>query len=124
MQDKEKALVRSLVRIIWADGEIAAEEREFLGAVLAQLGASPDEVLEVGKMLQEPPDLDDLREKVPDQESRREIMRVLLAMALADGRVDLGELRFLNKMAAILEISDKEMESLKEETLKVLEAES
>ncbi|GMU57094.1 MAG: hypothetical protein AMXMBFR33_62400 [Candidatus Xenobia bacterium] len=122
MDDNEKALVKTLVKAIWADGEMAAEEREMLGGILAQLGASPEEVMEVGAMLQKPPELDDLREQVPDYDARCDILKVVLAMSLADGRVNVSELRFLNKMAQTLEIKDADFAALKEETLKTLEA--
>ncbi len=122
MDDNEKALVKTLVKAMWADGEMAAEEREMLGGILAQLGASPEEVMEVGAMLQNPPDLDDLREQVPDYGARCDIMKLVLAISLADGRVNVSELRFLNKMAQTLEIKDADFAALKEETLKALEA--
>ncbi len=122
MDDKERALVKTLVKAIWADGEMAGSEREMLGGILSQLGASSEEVLEVGKMLQQPPDLDDIREQVPDYEHRCDIMKFILAMALADGRVNVSELQFLNKMAKTLEIKSEDMEALKDETLKTLEA--
>lgn len=122
VDDNEKALVKTLVKAIWADGTMAGEEREMLGGILAQLGASPEEVMEVGKMLQAPPDLEDIREQVPDYESRCDILKFVLAMALADGRVNISELRFLNKMAQTLEIKPDDVERLKNETLKTLEA--
>lgn len=122
MDDNEKALVKTLIKAMWADGEMAGEEREMLGGILSQLDASTEELLEVGKMLQAPPELDDIRDQVPDYEARCDIMKFILAMALADGRVNVSELRFLNKMAQTLEIKPADMEALKDETLKTLEA--
>lgn len=122
MDEKERALVKTLVKAMWADGEMAATEREMLGGILSELGASSEEVMEVGKMMQKPPDLEGIREQVPDYESRCDIMKFVLAMALADGRVNVSELQFLNKMAKTLEIKPEDMEGLKEDTLRTLEA--
>lgn len=71
-------------------------------------------------MMVEPPSLDDLREKVPDAGSRREIMKLLLAMSMADGRVETTEIRFLDRLAEHLEISSAELEALKEEAIQVM----
>lgn len=91
-----------------------------LGGILSELGSSAAEIEEVGRMMVEPPSLDDLREKVPDVESRREIMKLLLAMSMADGRVDTTEIRFLDRLAEHLEISSAELEALKEEAIQVM----
>lgn len=121
MRDEERALVKGLVHVMWADGEVTDHERHLLGGVLTQLGLSDAELTEVSGMMLEPPDLADLREQVPDAGPRREIMKVLLAMAMADGKVELAELRFLNKLARHLMIPDAELERLKTETLEEIE---
>jgi len=120
MENRERALLKGLVQLIWADGEVSEEERLMLGGILSELGSSAAEIEEVGRMMVEPPSLDDLREKVPDAESRREIMKLLLAMSMADGRVDTTEIRFLDRLADHLEISSAELEVLKEEALQVM----
>lgn len=121
MDDTERALLKGLVHVIWADGEVNEAERRLLGGVLAQLGCSPSEIQEVAEMMTNPPSVDNLKEHVPDYEARQEIMKVLLAMALADGQVDMKELRFLNRMAMHLEISEGDLEALKKETVAAME---
>ncbi len=120
MEHRERALLKGLVQLIWADGEVSEGERLMLGGILSELGSSAAEIEEVGRMMVEPPSLDDLREKVPDVESRREIMKLLLAMSMADGRVDTTEIRFLDRLAEHLEISSAELEALKEEAIQVM----
>ena len=66
-------------------------------------------------MLVQPPDLADLRLELPDSQSREEVMRLLLAMSMADGRVDPSELRFLDRLAGHLEIPFSTLEALKAE---------
>ncbi len=120
MENRERALLKGLVQLIWADGEVSEEERLMLGGILSELGSSAAEIEEVGRMMVEPPSLEDLREKVPDEESRREIMKLLVAMAMADGRVETSEIRFLDRLAERLEIPSAELETLKEQTLRVM----
>lgn len=124
MQEAEKALLKSLVHVIWADGEVNEDERRLLGGVLNQLDLDDKALTEVASMMARPPDLANLRESVKDNESRREIMKVLLAMAMADGKVEISELRFLNKIARQLELSDQELENLKNETISEIHADS
>jgi uncharacterized membrane protein YebE (DUF533 family) len=120
MEHRERALLKGLVQLIWADGEVSEEERLMLGGILSELGSSAAEIEEVGRMMVEPPSLDDLREKVPDAGSRREIMKLLLAMSMADGRVETTEIRFLDRLAEHLEIPSAELEALKEEAIQVM----
>ena len=123
MEQRERALLKGLVSIIWADGEVSEPERVMLGGILSELGITSAEIEEVGRMMTSPPNLDDLRELIPDMESREEIMKLLVAMSLADGRVDTAEIRFLDRVAAQLEISPENLEILKEQTMQLLQEE-
>lgn len=124
MDQRERALLKGLVQVIWADGEVSDEEREMLGGILSELGSSTAEIEEVGRMMTAPPDIGNLREQIPDMESRQEIMKLLLAMSMADGRVDTSEIRFLNKVAEHLEIANDMLDHLKEQTLQVMQEEA
>ncbi len=120
MEPREQALLKGLVQLIWADGEVSEQERLMLGGILSELGVTTAEIQQVGRMMVSPPSLDDLREQIPDMESRQEIMKLLVAMSLADGQVDTTELRFMDRLAEHLEISPEVMERLKEQTLQVM----
>ena len=120
MEQRERALLKGLVQLIWADGEVSEQERLMLGGILSELGVTTAEIEEVGRMMVAPPSLEDLREQIPDTESRHEIMKLLVAMSMADGQVDTTELRFLDRLAAHLEIPPDVMEDLKEQTIQVL----
>ncbi len=120
MEPREQALLKGLVQLIWADGEVSEQERLMLGGILSELGVTTAEIQQVGRMMVAPPSLDDLRDQIPDMESRQEIMKLLVAMSMADGQVDTTELRFLDRLAEHLEISAEVMEKLKEQTLQVM----
>lgn len=124
MEQRERALLKGLVQVIWADGEVSDEEREMLGGILSELGSSHEEIEEVGRMMTAPPDISNLRDQIPDMESRQEIMKLLLAMSMADGRVDTSEVRFLNKIADHLEIVPETLERLKEQTQQMMQEEA
>lgn len=117
MEQAQRALLRALVQVIWADGEMSDAEREMLGAVLATLGSSQEEVEEVGRMLKEPPRMGDLLAEVPDPQTREEILKLLIAMALADGRIDSAELSLLDRVASQLELTREDLERLRAETV-------
>ena len=124
MNITEQALLKGLVHVIWADGEVTDDERDLLGSVLVQLGSTPAQVKEVAQMMIDPPDLGDLKSAVPDHGSRLELLRILLAMAHADGKVAGAEMRLLEKMAQQLDVTLAELEAIKCETMETMESSS
>src|ERR1017187_6096469 len=112
MNKTEETLVKGLINLIWADGQVTDHERNLLGVVLANLGLNHKEVEEVGKMMISPPELVDLKSSVPDQGARLEIMKTLVGMALSGGTVDISEVRFLDTMAEELGIGAADLEIL------------
>lgn len=121
MTKTESALLKAVVHVIHSDGEVSEEERMLLGGILSQLGLNEDQMAQVADMMMSPPDISNLKDQVPHHESRIEILKVVLAMVLADGRIDIKELRVLNQMAKQLEISNEELEQLKRETMEAVE---
>lgn len=108
MNDQERGIVKGLVQVIWADGTVDDHERELLGGLLASMGLSHEEIGEVGTMMVEAPEMPDLTQSFPDEESRRGVMTLLLEMANADGHIGEAEQRVLLSMARHLGISREE----------------
>ena len=121
MQEKDIAVIKGLIQVMWADGELAEAEREMLGSILVNMGCSPEELQEIAGMLKEPPSVDTLLKDLPDKESRRDVIKIVYAMALADDDYADSEDAFIKKLAAKLKISPKELEELKEEMRRHLE---
>lgn len=119
MDDREREVLKSVVGMIWADGEVSDEERAFLGTILLKLGYTETDILEVGKFMQEgtPPDLDGL---FPRADSRRKLMKVLCSLSLADGGTKLAELRYLNAIARQLQIEPEELAEIRAEAEKMM----
>jgi uncharacterized membrane protein YebE (DUF533 family) len=122
MREADRAVVKSLVSVCWADGEINDEERQMLGGILAQMGFDHKDLLEIGEMMKEKPAPGDIARQIPDPGTRREVMQLVLALALADHGVGTLERRFLKTIASELEIGDKELKELQKETEALLKA--
>nr|MCR5662764.1 TerB family tellurite resistance protein [bacterium] len=84
MQEKDIAVIKGLIQVMWADGELAEAEREMLGSILVNMGCSAEELQEIAGMMKEPPSVDSLLKDLPDKESRRDVIKIVYAMALAD----------------------------------------
>ncbi len=121
MQEKDIAVIKGLIQVMWADGELAEAEREMLGGILVNMGCSAEELQEIAGMLQEPPSVDTLLKDLPDKESRCDVIKIVYAMALADDDYAESEDKFIRKLAEKLEITPKELETLKEELRRHLE---
>lgn len=117
VDDREREVLKSLVGVIWADGDVSDKERAILGNILLKLGYTEDEIIEVGKFMQDgaSPDLDGL---FPRADSRRKLMKVLCNLSAADGATSLGELRYLNAMARQLQIEPEELAEIRAEVEK------
>ncbi|MBI3927122.1 MAG: TerB family tellurite resistance protein [Armatimonadetes bacterium] len=112
MNAQEREILKGLIHVVWADGQVDDRERELLGQILVQLGFNHKDLSEVGIMMTEA-SFPDLQSVLPDHESRLGIMKVFLAIGFADGALAAAELRCLNGMARELGISSEELQRLK-----------
>lgn len=124
MDNNEQILLKALVQMIWADGEVDRNEQAMLGQILAQLGIDADEIAQVGELMktEKVPDADSFREQVPDPEDRFEMLSSLVAMAAIDGEISFSEVVFLKKMAEVLEISQEQLQELQDEAMEAIRA--
>lgn len=123
MDHSSLQIVKSLVKMAWADGNISPEERSLLTKVLAEAGADPGDVSELDKLLSEGAtgepvsfDASDL-----DEEKRLGVMRALLIMSFMDGHVSFAEFTQIEKMQKELGISDEQLEVLRGEAIAAAE---
>ena len=122
MNASHREIITGLIQIVWADGTVDDRERILLGHMLTELGLSDKDLVEVGKMMQEAPELPDLGAilKSPT-EDKEDLMRVLLALSMSRGSLNAPELRYIQAVAHRLEIDDERMEVLKSEVRKLPE---
>lgn len=114
MDDSNRQIVRRLVKMAQADGEVSPEERALLLSAIQAAGASADEE-ELAEMLSHPGDDDDLSEL--DEERRASVMRALLIMSFMDGRLSFAEFSQIEKAQKDLQISEQQMEILRVEAI-------
>lgn len=123
MEATQKEIVKSLVQMAWADGEIAPEEKTFLTQVLLTLGCTKEEIdtLNPAEIDMSPPALESV---LVDRDSRRNTMRALLAMSFVDGTLSFSEFDYIQKIAKMLQLSDDDLEELRVEALAAAKAHS
>ena len=106
MQKYDEVLIKGLVHMMWADGVIEDYEREFIGKIMADMGCSTEEIIEISKMMRVPPTEDlDIKNELPDMAKREEFLQTLLGMAMVDGVLAKSEKELVDKVAAHLEIT-------------------
>ena len=98
---QKQEIIKSLANMAWADGEVTENERALLFTVCFQLGASEQEVDELHEVLGKPDNIPDglaeLKDVLPDKESRKNVMRLLLAMSMIDGAISFSEFDLIEK---------------------------
>lgn len=106
MQKYDEVLIKGLVHMMWADGVIEDYEREFIGKIMADMGCSTEEIIEISKMMRVPPTEDlDIKNELPDMAKREEFLQTMLGMAMVDGVLAKSEKELVDKVAAHLEIT-------------------
>lgn len=124
MDAQQNEIVKSLIQMAWADGEVAEAEKALLSSILMNLGCSTDEVDKLAEQWSgggEPARLDEV---LKDTESRHNAMRALLTMSFVDGALSFKEFTYIERVARQLEIGDDELEKLRIEAVKAADAAS
>ena len=116
MDKGTQAVITSLIHMMWADGVIEDYEREFMGAFLKEIQATPEEVAEIGKlMLVAPTEELNIREMLPEMSAREDAFQTMVAMAVVDGVLAKPERTLLDKIADHLEIPPERRRQLLQE---------
>ncbi|MBN9418499.1 hypothetical protein ABS71_09430 [bacterium SCN 62-11] len=122
MNASHREVIKGLIQIVWADGTVDDRERILLGQMLSELGLSSKDLAEVGKMMQEAPELPDLGAILKSPaEDKEDLMRVLLALSMSRGALNPPELRYIQAVSHRLEIDEERLEALKAEVRKLPE---
>ena len=124
MNAQEREILKTLIQIVWADGQVDDRERDILGKMLVELDLTPKDIAEVGQMMTEAPEAPQLAEvlsKSPTE--RRDVMKVVMAMAMDNGHLNPPEMRYVQAIATKLEIDKDQLEEIRLE-VKALTASS
>lgn len=115
--EQDAILLKTLVALAWADGQIQPEEFEWVEKVLLAAGVGQDEAKGLLAEPHELPAAVDLRAAVPETEERLTLLRFLLTVSLADGETSAPELACLRELSDRLEIPADKLEELRLETV-------
>ncbi len=85
MHDQDKAMLKSLVAVAWADGRFADEEREMLDALLNGFDANEAEATEMRKFAETPRLLTDIPLTDLSSDDRRLLLNHAVVLTYIDG---------------------------------------
>src|SRR5262245_47217744 len=111
---KERDLFRNLVVMAASDGSLTQSEIELLSDRAAQWGIDDSEF---AGMLEFALSRDSHVELTPHREDRTELLKELIRMMAADGRLADAEKRVFATAAAVMHFTDAEINSIIDETL-------
>lgn len=105
MTPEEKTIVHGLVAVAWVDGEMQAPEAGVIEGLLAAFDASPEESAEVFEFAKTPRTLRDLDVSNLSVEDRDTLLRNAALLICSDGVETEAEVRLIDQLAKILEVS-------------------
>lgn len=108
MTPEEKTIVRVLVAVAWADGEMQAPEAGVIEGLLSGFDASAEEEAELLAYAETPRGLRDVPVAGLSADDKEMLMRNATLLVCADGEETASERTLLAHLADVLEIGEKE----------------
>jgi len=112
MHEEDKAIVKSLVSVAWADGKVTFEETEVLEALLQAFDATPEEAVEIREYAKQKRSIDDIPLTDLSAEDRRALLQHAVLLTFIDGEQAPEEKVLLEQLCAKLRISPEEAPAL------------
>jgi tellurite resistance protein len=112
MHEENKAVIKALVPVAWADGEFADKEKAMLDALLAAYGASQAESDELRSYAAEKRTLDDIELHDLSAADRRVVLAHAVLLTFVDGNQADDEKAMLDSLAAKLKIPAEEAKQI------------
>lgn len=106
------AIVKSLVSVAWADGELHDTEREMVEGLIAAFEASEDQAKEIRAYAAERKTLDDVPLGELGGDDRRTLLQHAVLLTFVDGEQHDAEKQYLAALCKKLEIPELESEQL------------
>ena len=108
MHEEDRAMLKSLIAVAWADGRFAAEEKEMLEALISAFNASDLEADEIRKYATTPRSIDDVPVTDLSADDRRTLLNHAVVLTFIDGEQSEQEKDLLVRLADRLRIGDSE----------------
>ncbi len=114
MHEDNKAILKALVPVAWADGKFAEQEKEVLDALLEAFGASAEEAEEIRDYASTLRTVDDIPITDLSYDDRRILLQHAVFLSHADGDPSPPEQELIAQMIAKLRIPPQEAAALRE----------
>jgi uncharacterized tellurite resistance protein B-like protein len=108
MHEQDLAIVKALVSVAWADGQVTQEETEVIEALLEAFGASPSEAVEVRKYAKFQRDLEDIPLTDLSYDDRRVLLQHAVLLTHIDGEQHEKEKQLIDSLCDRLRIPANE----------------
>lgn len=108
MLPSDKALVRSLIAVAWADGKIAEEETALIDSLIESFDANEQEAKELKVYAATKRSLDDVPLTELDEGDKRRLLQLAVMVSYVDGVQDESEKKLIDDLADRLKIPEEE----------------
>jgi tellurite resistance protein len=112
MHEQDKAILKSLVSVAWADGRLASEESEVLEALLQAFEATAEDAGEIREYAKTPRTLDDIPLTELSADDRRTLLSHAVLLTFIDGEQHEQEKKVLSELCERLRIPAEEAAGL------------
>lgn len=108
MHEQDLAMVKGLISVAWADGQVSSDENEVIQALLEAFRATPSEAVEVHHYAKTKRTLDDVPVSELSYDDRRVLLQHAVLLAHVDGVHHEDEKTLLDGLCKKLRIPDVE----------------
>ena len=112
MHEQDRAILKSLVSVAWADGRVSEEETEILEALLQSFEATKEESAEIREYAKTPRTLGDIPLTELSSDDRRMLLQHAVLLTFIDGAQAPQEKKMLDELCEKLRIPAEEVASL------------
>jgi uncharacterized tellurite resistance protein B-like protein len=115
MTSDKLSIVKALTHMAWADGTLDQREEAMLRKLYPKLGLNAEETDAALERSPQAPDLDELGKLIPGKAGRYNLMKLFLELSFIDDTLSFQEFEIIEKVTAVLEIDQTELEALRQE---------
>jgi len=112
MHEEDKAILKSLVSVAWADGRVTSEETDIIEAILQAFEASPDDAAEMRAYAKTRRTLADIPLTDLSADDRRLLVQHAVLLTFIDGAQSSEEKTLLGQLCEKLRIPPAEATTL------------
>lgn len=102
MTESDKTIVKALIAVAWADGQMEDSESSVIDGLLAGFDASPEEEREISAYAKVRRSLEDVRIDALSRDDRELLLGNAALLTHADGEQSADEERVLARLSALL----------------------